>query len=148
LSAEFRVFQSYTDVEAIGPNGQECALTGGDFVRREEDVPDSASKTVAVKVITVAKPTATHCAANALVRLSVDTLQDWYNSFVAAQQAGFDAMAANQGKNGFPPVQDVAKVSNPAGQGVPDDPNTVARAIQDQQTDGSALQASVAGGGN
>ena len=146
LSAKFRVFQSYSDVEATDVNGQECALTGGDFVRREEDVPDS-TKTVAVTVVTVAKPTASHCLANSQVRLAVDTLQDWYNSFVESQQAGFDAMAAQQGKNGFPAATDTAKVTNAEGQATPDDPNALASAIQDQQSGAAAIQADATGGG-
>jgi hypothetical protein len=146
LSPKFRVFQSYSDVEAIDNNGQECALSGGDFVRREEDAPDS-TKTVAVTVVTVAKPTASHCLANAQVRLAVDTLQDWYNSFVESQQQGFEAMAANQGKNGFPAAPDTAKVVNPDGQGTPDDPNAVASEIQQQQSNASSMQAEAAGGG-
>ena len=131
LSPNFRVFQSYSDVEATDSNGQECALTGGDFVRREDDTPDS-TKTVTVTVVTVAKPSASHCVTNAQVRIAVDTLQDWYNSFAESQQAGFDAMASNQGKNGFPAAPDTARVTNPDGQGTPDDPNALAHDLQDK----------------
>ena len=146
LSPNFRVFQSYSDVEATDSNGQECALTGGDFVRREDDTPDS-TKTVTVTVVTVAKPSASHCVTNAQVRIAVDTLQDWYNSFAESQQAGFDAMASNQGKNGFPAAPDTARVTNPDGQGTPDDPNALASAIQQQRTSASSMQAAAAGGG-
>jgi hypothetical protein len=146
LSPKFRVFQSYTDAEATDNNGQECALTSGDFVRREDDTPDS-TKTVTVSVVSVAKPSASHCMLNAQVRVAVDTLQDWYNSFVAAQQAGFEAMAQQQGKNGFPAAPDVAKVVNPDGQATPDDPNAIAAEIQQQQTSAASMQAAAAGGG-
>jgi hypothetical protein len=145
LSPDFKIFQSYTDVEADN-NGEACALTGGDFVRREEDAPDSG-KTVAVTVVTVAKPSASHCAINARVRVSVETLQDWYNSFMAAQQAGFDAMAANAGKNGFPAAPESAKVANPNGQGTPDDPNALAASIQEAQNNAAQVQADVQSGG-
>jgi hypothetical protein len=146
LSPKFRFFQSYSDVEATDSNGDDCALSGGDFVRREEDTPDS-TKTVAVMVVTVAKPTASHCLVNAEVRLAVDTLQDWYNSFVQSQQAGFDAMAAQQGKNGFPAAATTARVVNPDGQGTPDDPKAVSNAIQDQQSSATTIQAQATGGG-
>jgi len=145
LSPDFKVFQSYTDVEADN-NGEPCALTGGDFVRREEDTPDAA-KTVTVTVVTVAKPSASHCAVNSRVRLGVDTLQDWYNSFMAAQQAGFDALAANAGKNGIPAAPDMAKVANPNGQGTPDDPNALAASVQEAKTDANQIQAEVQTGG-
>ncbi len=143
LSPDFRVFQSYSDVEAQ-MGGQECSLTGGDFIRREEDTPDG-SKTVAVTVVTIAKPTASHCPANARVRLSVETLQDWYNSFAQSQQAGYEALAANQGKNGFPPVPDTGRVTNPAGQATPDDAGVLATAIQQQGTNATTLQAEATG---
>jgi hypothetical protein len=145
LSPDFKVFQSYTDVEADN-NGEACALTGGDFVKREEDAPDAA-KTVAVTVVTVAKPSASHCPMNAHVRLTVATLQDWYNSFQAAQQAGFDAMAANAGKNGFPAAPDSAKVANPNGQGTPDDANALASSVQEAQSNSAQMQAEVQPGG-
>ena len=144
LSPKFRVFQSYSDVEADN-GGHECALVGGDFVRREEDAPD-ANKTVAVTVVTIAVPSASHCAINARVRLAVDTLQDWYNNFLQAQQAGMDAMAANQGQNGFPAMADTGKVANAPGQATPDDPNAVAAAIQQQSASASSMQADAAGG--
>ena len=145
LSPSFKVFQSYSDVEA-DLNGQQCALTGGDFVRREEDAPDSNS-TVAVTVVTIAKPTASHCEANAKVRLPVATLQDWYNSYLESQQQGFAAMAANAGKNGFPPATDVATTVNPDGQGTPDDPHALAGALQQSQSDANAIQTEVQPGG-
>jgi hypothetical protein len=143
LSPDFRVFQTYSDVE-VQAGGQDCALTGGDFVRREEDTPDGA-KTVAVTVVTIAKPTASHCAANARIRIPVDTLQDWYNSFMESQQAGYEALASNQGKNGFPPMGDTAKVVNPAGQATPDDAGVVGNAIQQQAATATSLQAEAAG---
>jgi hypothetical protein len=143
LSPDFRVFQTYADVE-VQVGGQECALTGGDFVRREEDVPDT-SKTVAVTVVTIAKPTSSHCAMNARIRIPVDTLQDWYNSFIESQQAGYEALAANQGKNGFPPMSDTAKVENSAGQATPDDAGVVANAIQQQGVTANGLQAEASG---
>ena len=143
LSPDFRVFQSYSDVE-VQVGGQECASTGGDFIRREEDMPDG-SKMVAVTVVTIAKPTASHCAANARIRIPVDTLQDWYNSFMQSQQSGYEALAANQGKNGFPPMGDTAKVTNPAGQATPDDAGAVGNAIQQQGTTASSLQAEAGG---
>lgn len=145
LSPKFRVFQSYSDVEADN-GGRQCALVGGDFVRREEDTPDG-NKTVAVTVVTVAVPSQSHCPANARVRLSVDTLQDWYNNFLQAQQAGMDAMAANQGQNGFPAVADTGRTDNALGQATPDDPNAVATAIQQQSDAAKGMQASATGGG-
>ena len=145
LDPGFKVFQSYSDVEA-DHHGQQCALTGGDFVRREEDAPD-ASGTVAVTVVTIAKPTASHCEANATVRLTLAILQDWYNSYLETQQQGLAALAAAQGKNGFPPASDVAVVNNPDGLGVPDDAHALAGALQQQQTDASAIQAEVQPGG-
>ena len=145
LRLDFVMFQSYTDVEADN-NGEACALTGGDFVKREESTPDAA-QTVAVTVVTVAKPSASHCAKNARVRLTVATLQDWYNSFQASQQAGFDALAANAGKNGFPAAPDTAKVANPNGQGTPDDPNALAGSVQEAQNNGAQMQAEVQPGG-
>lgn len=145
LSPKFRVFQSYSDVEADN-GGQGCALVGGDFVRREEDTPDG-NKTVAVTVVTVAVPSQSHCPVNTKVRLSIDTLQDWYNNFLQAQQAGMDAMAANQGQNGFPAVADTGHVDNALGQATPDDPSAVANAIQQQSDAAKGMQASASGGG-
>jgi hypothetical protein len=145
LDPNFKIFQSYSDVEA-DINGQQCALVGGDFVRREETAPD-ANGTIAVTVVTVAKPTASHCPEQAKVRLPLTTLQDWYNSFQAAKEQGFAAMAAEQGKDGFPPAPDVATVADPNGQGTPDDAHALASAIQQQQTDGSQLQAEAQPGG-
>ena len=145
LSPAHKVFQSYTDAEATDAAGQECELSGGDFVQREEDIPDSA-KTVAVTVVAVAKPSAGHCAMSARVRLSVDTLQDWYNSFNEKEQAGFEALNANRGKNGIPAGPDPGRVANPMGQGTPDDANAMASAIQGQQSDASAMQAEATGG--
>lgn len=145
LSPKFKVFQSYSDVEADN-GGQPCALVGGDFVRREEDAPD-ANKTVAVTVVTIAVPSQSHCAMNAKVRLSVDVLQDWYNSFLQAQQAGMDAMAANQGQNGFPAIADTGRTDNALGKATPDDPNAVATAIQQQADAAKSMQSSATGGG-
>ena len=146
LSPDHKLFQSYSDVEATDGNGQECALTGGDFVQRAEDTPDG-SKTVAVIVVAIAKPTASHCAMNAKVRLSVDTLQDWYNSYDEQHTAGMEAVNAAAGKNGIPAAPNAGKVPNPAGQGTPDDSGVLATAMQQQQTDVSGMQAQVNGGG-
>jgi hypothetical protein len=141
LSPKFRIFQSYSDVEADN-SGEQCAITGGDFVRREEDTPDG-NGTVAVTVVTIAKPTASHCQANARVRVTVDALQEWYNGFIESQQQGFEAMAAMQGKNGVPPAPDTVKVANAEGQGTPDDPGVLATAVQDAQTNASTVQAEI-----
>ncbi|MFC5865213.1 hypothetical protein ACFPT7_23105 [Acidicapsa dinghuensis] len=145
MSPNFSVFQSYSDVEADN-GGHPCALVGGDFVRREETTPDG-NKTVAVTVVTIAVPSQSHCPMNARVRLSVDTLQDWYNNFLQAQQAGMDAMAANQGQNGFPAIADTGRTANALGQATPDDPNAVAGAIQQQSDAAKSMQASATGGG-
>jgi len=146
LSPTHKLFQSYSDTEATDLNGQECELTGGDFVQREDDTPDS-SKMVAVTVVAIAKPTSGHCAMSSRVRLSVDTLQDWYNSYSEHEAAGLQAMAGAAGKNGIPPAPNPGAVANPAGQGTPDDSTAMASAIQQQQTGAGAMQAEVNGGG-
>jgi len=145
LSPKFRIFQSYSDVDADN-NGEQCAITGGDFVRRAEDTPD-ANGMVAITVVTVAKPTASHCPVNARVRIAVDTLQEWYNGFLESQQQGFEAMVAVQGHNGVPPAPDTLTVANPEGQGTPDDPSVLASAVQEAQTNASTVQAEVQTGG-
>jgi hypothetical protein len=146
LAPDHKLFQSYSDVEATDGNGAECALTGGDFVQRAEDTPDS-SKTVAVIVVAIAKPSTGHCAMNARVRLTVDTLQDWYNSYSEQQAAGLEAMNAAAGKNGIPAAPNSGKTPNPAGQGTPDDSGVLASAMQQQSSDVSSMQAQVNGGG-
>ena len=146
LAPDHRMFQSYSDVEATDPNGQECALTGGDFVQREEDTPD-AQKTVAVTVVAIAKPSSSHCAKNVRLRLSVDVLQDWSNSYNEQHAAGMEAINAAAGKNGIPAAPNAGKTVNPAGQGTPDDSGVLASAMKDQGTDVSGMQAKVNGGG-
>jgi hypothetical protein len=146
LSPKHKLFQSYSDTEATDVNGGECSLTGGDFVQREEDTPDS-SKMVAVTVVAIAKPSSTHCAMNARVRLPVDTLQDWYNSYAQHEAAGLQAMASQAGKNGIPAAPDAGRVANPDGQATPDDSGAMASAIQQQQSGANAMQSEVAGGG-
>jgi len=146
LAPDHKLFQSYSDVEATDASGQQCALTGGDFVQRDEDTPDG-QKTVAVIVVAIARPSASHCGMSAKVRLSVDTLQDWYNSYSEQQAAGMEAMNAAAGKNGIPAAPNAGKVANPAGQGTPDDSGVLASAMQQQGTDVSGMQAQVNGGG-
>lgn len=146
LDPDHKVFQSYSDAEATTANGQECALTGGDFVQREEDTPD-AQKTVAVTVVAIAKPSSSHCAKKVRVRLSVDTLQDWYNSYNEQHEAGMAAINAAAGKNGIPAMPNSGKTANPMGQGTPDDSGAMATAMQQQGTDVSGMQAQVNGGG-
>jgi len=146
LDPEHKVFQSYSDVEATNASGQECAVTGGDFVQREEDTPD-AQKTVAVTVVAIAKPSASHCAKNVRVRLSVDTLQDWYNSYNEQHEAGMEAINAAAGKNGIPAMPNAGKTANPMGQGTPDDSGAMASAMKEQGADVSGMQAQVNGGG-
>jgi hypothetical protein len=146
LSPKHKLFQSYSDTEATDVNGGECSLTGGDFVQREEDTPDS-SKMVAVTVVAIAKPSSTHCAMNARVRLPVDTLQDWYNSYAEHEAAGLQAMASQAGKNGIPAAPDAGRTANPSGQATPDDSGAMASAIQQQQNGANAMHSEVAGGG-
>jgi hypothetical protein len=146
LDPDHKVFQSYSDVEATNASGQECAVTGGDFVQREEDTPD-AQKTVAVTVVAIAKPSSSHCAKNVRVRLSVDTLQDWYNSYNEQHEAGMEAINAAAGKNGIPAMPNAGKTVNPMGQGTADDSGAMASAMKEQGTDVSGMQAQVNGGG-
>lgn len=145
LNPKFRIFQSYSDVDA-DLNGEQCAITGGDFVRREEDVPD-ANGTVAVTVVSIVKPSASHCQANARVRVTVDTLQEWYNGFLDSQQQGFEAMVNLQGHNGVPPAPDTLRAANPEGQATPDDPGVLDNAVQEAQTNASTVQSSIQSGG-
>jgi len=145
LNPKFRIFQSYSDVEADN-NGEQCAITGGDFVRREEDTPD-ANGSVTVTVVSIAKPTVSHCQANTRVRVTVDSLQEWYNGFIESQQQGFEAMVAMQGHNGVPPAPDTLKVANPDGQAPPDDPTVLAGAVQEAQTNASSAQTEIQTGG-
>lgn len=146
LDPNHKLFQSYGDTEATDLNGGTCNLTGGDFVQREDDNPDS-SKMVPVTVMAVAKPGPGHCALNARVRLSVDTLQDWYNSYCEHENAGLQAMATNAGQNGIPPAPASGQNKNPDGQGTPDTPAVMASVVQDQQSSANTMQAEVNGGG-
>jgi hypothetical protein len=145
LDPNNRMFQAFTDVEADN-GGEACALTGGDFVSRDEDTPD-ANNTVAVTVSTIAKTSPSHCQANTHVRVAVDVLQDWYNSNLEIMQAGMEKLNSLQGKDGFPPAPEMAKVANPNGVGVPDDASALSTAVQEQQASATALQAEVQTGG-
>jgi hypothetical protein len=145
LDPQHTTFQSYSDTEATDGNGQECALTGGDFVERQEAAPD-AQKTILVKVVAVAKPSSSHCGKFAMVRISMEVLVDWSNAESEQLAAGEQALAENAGKNGFPPAPPSGQTPNPAGQGTPDDTTAVASAIQQQQAGSSALISEVGGG--
>ncbi len=141
LSPENATFQAFSEAEAEN-DGEVCALTGGDFVHREENTPD-AKNTVAVTVTDISRNSPSHCPAHSRVRISVDTLQEWYNSQQEILQAGMEKLNSMAGKDGFPAPPAMAKVTNPNGQGIADDPKIVNAAVQEQQASASALQAEV-----
>jgi hypothetical protein len=146
LNPKFTLFQSWSDTEADN-NGEQCAISGGDFVRRVDAVPD-ANKTVAVKVASVAKATPSHCPVDATVRVSVDTLQDWFNKFIESQQSGYESMVSGDSHTKFPPVPGGgAPVPNPNGTATPDDAATMADTSREAQSNASQAEAEIQAGG-
>jgi hypothetical protein len=142
LNPLFPVIQSYSDVQVENVAGGQCAITGGDFVRHDDNVL-AADRTILVTVVSVAKSTESHCAKDDKVRLSVDTLQDWFNSFMEDTQKGFQAMVQQQGKNGFPPATGTTQVANKEGEAVPDAPEVVENSAREANTNASSAQAEV-----
>lgn len=146
LNPKFSLFQSYSDVEADN-GGEQCAITGGDFVRRADLTPD-ASGTVSVTVASVAKATTSHCTVGSTVRVPVATLQEWFNRFVEDQQKSYEEMVKGDMHDKFPPVPDATPVPNPSGVATPDSPQAIADTSREAQTNASQAESEIQTGGN
>ena len=145
LDPKFTLFQSWSDTEADN-NGEQCAISGGDFVRRVDLTPD-ANKTVAVKIASVVKATPSHCAVDSTVRIPVDTLQEWFNKFIESQQAGYESMVSGDNHTKFPAVPGDAPVPNPAGTATADDPAVIAQNSHEAVSNASKAESELHSGG-
>ena len=141
-----RTFVVDTAVTAVGSDGAECGLTGGDVVTRLTDTPD-ADNAVNASISASKKG---DCAAGATVVVKVDDLQEMYNHFQETLNNGLGEMAKKQGTNGMPKAPDTGTTASdvPAPKPDPD----AAKDLKDQQADADKTEADVkaeaaAGGG-
>jgi len=116
LDPNFRVFVVSSTLTEKTADGTECSLSQGDFITRLEDTPD-ADKNVKVKVSSSQKD---DCAAGTQLSVSVDDLQDMYNSFHEQIDDGLKSLSENQGKNGLPAAPAAGGHAVAEGQAQPD----------------------------
>jgi hypothetical protein len=115
LDPKHRVFVVFSVVEA-NVNGETCALTASDVVRRIEDTPDK-DNTVAVRVLASKK---SECAIGSVVRMQLTDLNDMQNHLREQVDAGIKVLAEKQGKDGLPAAPAANPRAVPEGTATPD----------------------------
>jgi hypothetical protein len=95
-------------------DGTTCSLTPGDILMRVDDTPD-ANQNIKVSVATSQRG---DCTGN--VSVSLQDLQDMYNTFREKMDDGLQVLAQNQGKNGMPAAPSTSTTAVPEGTAQPD----------------------------
>ena len=115
LDPNHRVFVTFSVVEAT-VNGESCALTASDVVRRIEDAPDN-DNTVAVRILASKK---SECAIGSIARMQLTDLNEMQNHLREQVDAGMKVLAEKQGQDGLPAVPTASPRKVPEGTATPD----------------------------
>jgi hypothetical protein len=126
LSPKHRIFIVSSNL-AVMADGQECALTPGDAISRVTDNPDENNQVTA----SVLSSKQGDCAAGQQVAVSVQDLQDMYNSFQEQLDSGLKTLASSSGKGGMPAAPDTGTIGGEVVAPPPD--NDADAVLTDQQ---------------
>src|SRR5579871_3410236 len=136
LDVNFKYFVVSSDLSLEG-DGDECALSQGDVIQRTSETPDDDSN-IAVKVVAATK---NDCAIGKQGTVSMDDLQEMYNSFRESLKDGMSELAKKNGTGGLPKAPDTG---TSAGDVPPPDPDKNAeKTLQDQQAAADQTEADV-----
>jgi hypothetical protein len=91
----------------VSAEGQECTLTPGDLIFRTSNAPDE-NNLVTVSIL-ASKPG--DCPTGQQVAVSVQDLQEMYNSFLERLDSGLGALAQSSGKGGMPAAPDTSTIA-------------------------------------
>jgi hypothetical protein len=118
-------------------DGNECALSDGDVVRRTSDTPDD-DQNVTVKVAASKK---SDCQVGSEGPVAVDDLQEMYNHFREQLKDGMGELAKKQGTGGLPKAPDTSTTDGD----VPAPPadKTAEKSLQEQQADADKAESEV-----
>lgn len=146
LDPNFRTFVVSSDLTLV-VDGEECALSDGDVIKRTSDTADGDGN-VNVKVVASTK---TDCAIGKEGPVSTDDLQEMYNHFREGLKDGMGDLAKKQGTGGLPKSPDTATVNGDVPAPPPD--KSAEKSIQDQQssadqTEAEVKQEAASGGGS
>jgi hypothetical protein len=126
LDPNRRVFVVNDDVTLV-VDGDECALTQGDVIKRIDDTPDE-DKQVTVSVLASKKA---DCAVGKEGGVSLDDLQEMHNHFREQLTSGMGELAKKQGTGGLPKAPDTSTKDGEVPAPPPD--KSAAKALEEQQ---------------
>ena len=101
LDPNIRYFVVSSNLD-VTSEGEECTLTPGDVIYRDDDTPDDDKMVDAV----VKSAKKDECAVGAKIGVSVDDLQEMHNNLRQTMDEGLKKLAENSGKNGLPAAPD------------------------------------------
>jgi hypothetical protein len=107
LDPAHRIFVVAANLDVVTADGDECALSPGDVIKRTTDTPDGDDK---VQVVVVAGKQG-DCARGSQPAVAVADLEDMNNQFREQLDAGLKQLAENSGKNGLPSAPDTTTVA-------------------------------------
>jgi hypothetical protein len=121
----------------VSSNGQECALTAGDVIKRTSDTPDEDRKVTAV----VSASKKSDCGIGQEIAIGVDDLQEMHNKFEEQLDNGMKDLSNKQGQNGIPKAPDTT--TKPSDVPPPPPDNNAAKALEEQQSAADQTEAQV-----
>ena len=136
LDPNHRVFVAFSVVEA-DEDGDTCALTSSDVIKRIEDVPDDDT-TVAVQVLASKN---SDCAIGSTVRVELTDLIDMENHLRERVDAGLKILSEKQGRDGLPPAPAASPRAIAEGMATPDP--TAARDLHNQEQEADQTEKEV-----
>jgi hypothetical protein len=136
LDSKWRVFVVHSELSVVA-DGDECALTEGDVIKRVSDTPDG-DKNLEVKVLASKKD---DCAVGKEVAVSLDDLQEMHNHFREQITGGMQELAKKNGTGGLPKAPDTGTQDGEVPAPAPD--SSAAKALKDQQSDADKTETEV-----
>ena len=136
LDPKWRVFVVHNELSVVA-DGDECALTEGDVIKRVSDTPDDDNN-LDVKVLASKKD---DCAVGKEVAVALDDLQEMHNHFREQITGGMQEMAKKNGTGGLPKAPDTGTQDGEVAAPAPD--SSAAKALKDQQSDADKTEADV-----
>ncbi len=121
----------------VSSNGQECALTAGDVIKRTSDTPDEDRKVTAV----VSASKKSDCGIGQEIAIGIDDLQEMHNKFEEQLDNGMKDLSNKQGQNGIPKAPDTN--TKPSDVPPPPPDNNAAKALEEQQSAADQTEAQV-----
>lgn len=127
LDPAFRTFVVSSDLTLV-VDGNECALSDGDVVKRTTETPDD-DQNVNVKVVASKK---SDCEVGSEGPVAVDDLQEMYNHFREQLKDGMGELAKKQGTGGLPKAPDTTTVAGDVPAPEPD--KSAEKTLKEQQS--------------